>query len=75
MGNKREENWSSLVAQWAKDSLLSLLCCGVGWIPGPGTSTCHGWCSQKQRKRREREREREENHTADEMGKEFTNLI
>ena len=30
---------SFLVAQWVKDPALSLR--GLGWIPGPGTSTCH----------------------------------
>ena len=32
--------------QWVKDLALSLQrlgwCCGIGLIPGPGTSTCHG---------------------------------
>ena len=41
---------SSLVAQWIKDLVLSLqrfrLLFGMGSIPGPGTSTGHGY-SQK----------------------------
>ena len=37
---------SSLVAQQAKNLVLSLLwlcySCGIGWILGLGTSSCHG---------------------------------
>ena len=32
--------WSSLVAQWVEDPVLS--CCGWGLIPGLGTFTCGG---------------------------------
>ena len=36
-------HWSSLVTQWVKDSVLSLLwhCCGIGLIPDLGTSAWH----------------------------------
>ena len=47
-GDRIQNLWprSSLVAQGVKDLVLSLLwlshCCGVGSIPGQGTSACHG---------------------------------
>ena len=44
--------------QWVKDLALSLQqtggCCGAGWIPGPGTSTCCG-CSQKKKRKKKKE--------------------
>ena len=44
---------SPLVAQQVRDPALSLLglshCCGVGLIPGPGTSTCC-WAQPKRKK-------------------------
>ena len=45
---------SSLVVQWVKDLALSLwpgATVGVGSIPGPGTSECHGYNQIEKKKR------------------------
>ena len=43
---KKKKREDSLVAQWVKDLVLSLQwlghCCGMGLIPGLGTSMCQG---------------------------------
>ena len=40
-----QDLWSSLVAQGVKGLVVSL--CGMGLIPGPGTSMCCG-CGNKE---------------------------
>ena len=51
---ENESPQSSLVAPWVKDLALSSMWCsychGVGLIPGPGTSTCHGYNQRNQQK-------------------------
>lgn len=51
---KNEEMGSSLVAQWIKDLVLSLLrlChfCGMDSIPGLGTPTCSDMTKKKRKK-------------------------
>ena len=49
--NRNKHFRSFLVAEQVKDMVLLLqrlgCCCGMGSIPGLGTSTCHGHCPNK----------------------------
>lgn len=56
--NETTGEGSSLVAQRVKDLVLFLQWCGVGSIPGPGTSTCCGSGPKKDNKKKVEKQEK-----------------
>lgn len=57
---KKAGSWSSLVAQCLK--IQCSHCCGIGLIPRPGMSTCHGWGMPPPQKKEEKRKEQLERY-------------